>query len=128
MKRKHVTQKNHLIFKLKNYEQQFATWRSKAWEKNKFYIDAVLGAIPFYWQRIKQGVKNFNDNATELKNPMVREQNEIRKALLSIRRHIRMKHIVITQRNKRSKCMYAPSVSKDISFNQNLVSKFGTAE
>ena len=128
MKRKSTTQRNHLIFKLKNYETQFGVWRSKAWEKNKFYIDAVLGVLPFYWQRIKQGVKNFNESATELKNPMVREQREVFNTLSSIRRHMKMKHVVITQRNKRGKCLYSPNAQRDINFNPNLVSKFGAGE
>jgi hypothetical protein len=133
MKRTHTTQKNHLIFKLKNYETQFAQWRSKAWHKTKVCFDAVGGIFPFYWSRINNYVKWFNQNATAMKNPLVYEQiqtikkerESVANALKSIHRHMKMKRIKLSQSNK---SIYAPNSHKDISFNSNLISNFGTGQ
>jgi hypothetical protein len=121
-KRKSTTQKNHLIFYLSAKEKQFATWRSKKWSKTKLYIDAVCGIFDFYGDKFNNWVGD------GMKNPRVLEQEREVKALNSIWRHMKLKHIKLLGRNKRQKLMYAPNSHKDISFNQNLVSKFGTAE
>ena len=119
-KRKSTTQKNHLIFKLKSYETQFSQWRIKTWQQTKICFDAVFGIFDFYATKFNKYVGD------GLKNPLVKEQNKRIFHLNNICKCMRLKHIILTQRNKRSK--FSPNANKDISFNQNLVSKFGTTE
>lgn len=121
-KRKSTTQKNHLIFYLSAKEKQFASWRGKRWKQTKFYLDAVCGIFDFYGNKFNNWVGD------GMKNPQVLEQNKRVYHLNSIWRHMKLKHIILTQRNKRNKLMYVPNAHKDVSFNQNLVSKFGTAQ
>lgn len=120
MKKKSTTQKNHIIFYLANKEKQFSLWRSKTWQQTKICFDAVFGIFDFY-------VTKFNKYVGDgLKNPLVKEQNKRIFHLNNICKCMRLKHIILTQRNKRSK--FSPNAHKDISFNQNLVSKFGTSQ
>jgi hypothetical protein len=122
MKKKHNTQRNHLIFYLANKEKQFKVWRQHKWNRTKFFYDAIFGIFDFYAEKAN---KFLGDG---LKNPLVLQQINEFKAHKIIFQLRRLKHIKLTQRNKRNKLIYAPQASKDISFNQNLVSKFGTAE
>jgi len=100
MKRKHKTQRNHLVFRLKDYETKFIAWSKRRWQGTKETWDILADVMNFIHDKAKVRIEKVNSKLDGLKNPMVAQQYSEMLILNKIRVHNYMKRIKLTQRRK----------------------------